>query len=168
MVADKAVNELNELVMANEAIIELVELVVANEAINELNELVMANEAINELVELMVAGTDKVVKAILINKAIVAGKAEADEANNAILTNKADEAIEIDKVIEANEASLAEANKLLATDSIAVIKYSSKLLLDDFIVVFAHICQWWRTNNNFTNSLTKYVAVFAKDKGYLE
>jgi hypothetical protein len=54
------------------------------------------------------------------------------------------EAIAIDRADlanKANEASLAEANKLKATDSIAVvIKYLSKLLLDDFVVVFAHIC----------------------------
>jgi hypothetical protein len=57
------------------------------------------------------------------------------------LTNKDDEAIEVDKVIEADEASLAEANESLSTNSIAVvIKYSSKLLLDDFIVIFSHIC----------------------------
>ncbi len=57
------------------------------------------------------------------------------------MTNKDDEAIEVDKVIEADEASLAEANESLSTNSIAVvIKYSSKLLLDDFIVIFSHIC----------------------------
>jgi hypothetical protein len=57
------------------------------------------------------------------------------------LTNKANEAIKVDEVIEAGKTSLAEANELLATNSIAVvIKYSSKLLLDDFIVVIAHIC----------------------------
>ncbi len=56
------------------------------------------------------------------------------------MTNKADEAIKVDKVIEANDASFAEANKLLATNSIAVIKYLSKLLLNEFIIVFAHIC----------------------------
>ncbi len=83
------------------------------------------------------------------------------------MTNKDDEAIEVDKVIEANEASLAEANELLSTNSIVVvIKYSSKLLLDDFIVIFSHIFKWWRTHNNFPNSLTKYVAVFAEDKRF--
>ena len=57
------------------------------------------------------------------------------------MTNKDDEAIEVDKVIEANEASLAEANESLSTNSVAVvIKFSSKLLLDDFIVIFSHIC----------------------------
>jgi hypothetical protein len=66
---------------------------------------------------------------------------DANEANGTILTNKADEAIKVNKFIEADEASLAEANELLATNSIAlIIKYLSKLLLNDFIVVFAHIC----------------------------
>jgi hypothetical protein len=55
-----------------------------------------------------------------------------DAANEANVSNV---------VIEANKASLAEANELLATNSIAiVIKYLNKLLLDDCIVIFAHIC----------------------------
>ncbi len=96
--------------------------------------------------------------------------AEADKANVIAEIVSVDKAIVVDRANlanEANGASLAEANKSLATDSIAVIiKYSSKLLLNDFVIVFAHICWWWRTNNDFTNSLTKYVTVFAKDKGY--
>jgi hypothetical protein len=71
------------------------------------------------IVELAVAG--KAIEAILIDKAIVANKAKANEAKGAILTNKADKAIKVDKVIEANEASLAETNELLATNSIDVI-----------------------------------------------
>jgi hypothetical protein len=70
--------------------------------------------------------------------------AEADKANVIAEIVSVDKAIVVDRANlanEANGASLAEANKSLATDSIAVIiKYSSKLLLNDFVIVFAHIC----------------------------
>ncbi len=46
---------------------------VANKAVDELNELVMADKAVDELVELTVV--NKAVEAILIEKAIVADKA---------------------------------------------------------------------------------------------
>ena len=68
-----------------------------------------------------------------------------DKVNKIAEDNKANVIIEIVLIHEAiavDRASLAnKANKVLATNSIAiVIKYLSKLLLDDFVVVFAHIC----------------------------
>jgi hypothetical protein len=70
--------------------------------------------------------------------------AEADEANVIVEIVLVHKAIAVDRANlanEANEASLAEANELLVTNSIAiVIKYLSKLLLDDFIIIFANIC----------------------------
>jgi hypothetical protein len=70
--------------------------------------------------------------------------AEANEASVIVKIVLVDEAIVVNRANlanEANEADLAEANEPLATGRIAaVIKYLSKLLLNDFIVIFAHIC----------------------------
>ncbi len=70
MVADKAIDELVDLVVAYEAINELIELVVAYEAIDELVERVMANEAIDELVKLMVAdkAIDELVELVVVGR----------------------------------------------------------------------------------------------------
>ncbi len=71
-----------------------------------------------------------------------ADKTEANEANEA----------------EANEASLAETNKLLANCSIAVVvKYSSKLLCHDTIIICVNVLSQF--------SLKKYSVFVAEVKG---
>jgi hypothetical protein len=59
---------------------------------------------------------------------------------------------------KAYKASLAKANELLANNDLAliVIKHSSKLLFDDAIAIDYLIIY----------SLTKYFAIFLKDKRY--
>ncbi len=60
---------------------------------------------------------------------------------------------------KANEASLAKANKLLANGGIAVVvKYSSKLLCHDTIIICVNVLSQF--------SLTKYSIFIAKEKGY--
>ncbi len=77
---------------------------------------------------------------------------EANDADEANVTDKADEA-------ESNEASLAKANKLLANCGIAVVvKYSSKLLCHDTIIICVNVLSQF--------SLTKYSVFVAEVKGY--
>jgi hypothetical protein len=74
--------------------------------------------------------------------------------------NKADktEANEVHKA-EADEASLAEANKLLANCGIAVVvKYSSKLLCHDTIIICINVLSQF--------SLAKYFLFVAELRGY--
>ena len=62
-------------------------------------------------------------------------------------------------VNEANEATLAEADKFLANGVIAgVVKYLSKLLCHDTIIIFVDVLSQF--------SLTKYSVSVAEVKGY--